>query len=41
LKKNFNIREDEFTEEEILEVKNQNDWLMKINQDRINELDNI
>jgi hypothetical protein len=41
LKRNFNILEDEFTEEEILEVKNQNDWLMKISPERINELDNL
>jgi len=41
LKDNFSILENEFTEEEILEIKNQNDWLMKMNSQREKELGNI
>jgi hypothetical protein len=38
LKQNFSISENEFTEEEIMEIKNQNEWLMKINTERQKEL---
>lgn len=38
LKKNFNVSESEFSAEEIEEIKNQNEWLMKICTERLPEL---
>lgn len=40
LKKEFLLTENEFTENEIKEIKEGNNWLMSLTEDRIKELDN-
>jgi hypothetical protein len=40
LKSFFNLSENEFTEDELKEVKEGNKWLMTLTEDRIKELDN-
>jgi hypothetical protein len=40
LKKAFLLTDTEFTEQEIKEIKEGNDWLMALTEDRLKELDN-